>query len=586
MDPIVLSPAMPITSLRHNLCCLLADDLTRQVAKIGSGIIPPPPSPAAEPGRYAVDRPVASPLDRAVLEDLSAQLTRHVVGSSIPSRIALTLQALLGHPAAAAAAAADLLQDAEALDGDILALMLMIARQWPEMEQPARSARTMAAPATRKAVLETLLRLGELEAAADLAIFAARSDPETRARAMHTLAWLNPPPMADLVGSEQDAVLLTTDPHSMRALMNVDLPVMDKIRLGYRWLCREPESVGAHIRLAGLLAGNSPEAAAYHQAEARRLSRAMLQEPDPALPLDIAPAVRDWRRRYVLRNPQALSWQAPGRPLINLRISACGSWSFSEMLKKLSPEDEDLDFGNHCDLYRRIPALDRSRLERSRIFQIHVPLALHRLLPGRPRYVTQIRNPISRILTLFYWHYNNRHEDWVPDYYRNGITLRQWLCDHYENDLCLWFLMVSHPIPRPFEYHALRHRLQGIPAEELAEMAVDAALKNFDFVGITELFSESMFIFGLEMNCDVLPLWKHLGSSGAPKPEDVHPDIVDMIKTRHAADILFYDTMRRKFENKYSEDIDFFRRHIGSLENKKARYLADTLVNAPSSTGF
>ncbi|WP_298363922.1 hypothetical protein [Azospirillum sp.] len=577
------SSAKPVADLPYNLRCALADDLGRHVVEVGEGLALPP-SPAAAPGRYAVDRPVASPLDRPVLEELAAELAGHEAKGAIPPRVLLTLRALLGDPAGTAAAASDLVENPQTLDGEILALMLMTAQQWAEMDEPARIAMEVKAPpSARKAAVEALVHWGETKTAADLAAFAAHSDPEIRPRAAQILSWCNRPPVPTGKGCWQDIALPPIDSHTVRGLISAGLPSQDAVRLGYRWLCREPESVGAHVELAEFLALDSPEAAAYHQTEARCLSRAMLQKPNPVLSLDIDPAIRAWRLRYARENPQTLSWQTPGRPLVNLRISACGSWSFSEMLKRLSPTDNDLDFSDHSDLDRRLPALDPKRIGRGQIFQIHVPLAFHRLLPGRSRYVTQIRNPIARILSLFYWHYNNRYESWVPDYYRNGITLRRWLEDHCENDLCLWFLMTDHPIPRPFEYHGLRHRLQGIPAMELAEMALDAARRNFDFVGITELFSESMFIFGLAMKCDSLPLWNHLGSSGAPKPEDIHPEIIDMIKTRHAADILFYNAMRDEFERSHAESISFFRHHIGSLEDKQAPKLIRNLIDSQAT---
>jgi hypothetical protein len=122
--------------------------------------------------------------------------------------------------------------------------------------------------------------------------------------------------------------------------------------------------------------------------------------------------------------------------------------------------------------------------------------------------------------------YNNRHNlraDWVSDEVRTRLPLSKWLGQTSDNLAARWLL-----------------QLEGESLEEAAphDMVVNRCMeiidKRFLFVGITELFCESLFVYSVLIGAERPPLWRHLGRSFAPCPSDLSQSILEQLeyKTR------------------------------------------------------
>jgi hypothetical protein len=175
-----------------------------------------------------------------------------------------------------------------------------------------------------------------------------------------------------------------------------------------------------------------------------------------------------------------------------------------------------------------------------------------------------VRNPISRFISVYYWTYKHRHADvhWVPDIIKQGATLERYVDYYLANNLYPGGLE-----PCCYFYNSWNNR-GLIPTEfsnDILASATHVLNKYFTFVGITELYDESLFILAGYLGLKKLPLWKFFGGSGRPSLENINPRIIRKIDSITQIDKELYIHMRDFFEKEYSFEIAYFRKKIGSL---------------------
>ena len=89
--------------------------------------------------------------------------------------------------------------------------------------------------------------------------------------------------------------------------------------------------------------------------------------------------------------------------------------------------------------------------------------------------------------------------------------------------------------------------------------------KRFLFVGITELFCESLFVYSVLIGAERPPLWRHLGRSFAPCPSDLSQSILEQLEYKTRIDAAIYHAAKLRFESRYAAEIEHFRSQIKSL---------------------
>ena len=258
-------------------------------------------------------------------------------------------------------------------------------------------------------------------------------------------------------------------------------------------------------------------------------------------------------------------------------VNHSGSWSAFEAIKKVSDKPlllaDPYTFTKDDDL----PSMDTEIVSLRKDIELqgdtvpsliysHTAIPPHLALPDSMpfQYVTMLRNPISRFVSVYYWTYKHRHADvhWVPDIIKKGATLEQYV-DYF---------ISSKTYPGGFSpccyfYDAWNHF--GLIPDEISKDILASAkyvINNyFSFVGITELYDESLFILSGLLGLKKLPLWDLLTSSGRPDLHTIDPGVIRKIESITEIDNQLYCQMRDNFEKKYSIEIEYFRKRIGSL---------------------
>lgn len=257
-----------------------------------------------------------------------------------------------------------------------------------------------------------------------------------------------------------------------------------------------------------------------------------------------------------------------------------GSWSFSNAIENAIPASRYFSLEAYTylkdpnampSLHTEIDALREyfDGLDSPPAFiYSHRPVPVHLALDTAknppPSYITLLRNPVARFLSCYFWIAKHRHADvhWVSDEIKQGATLdewvdilirqRRWPPGLAPGEYLSHCWIASGLVPRciePDQAGVIRHVLDNY----------------FSFIGITELFDESLYVFSKKMALSRLPKWRLLGNSDRPNEDQIDKTTLAKIESMMEIDMQIYQHYKEKFEAEFAGEIDFFRSHIGSL---------------------
>jgi hypothetical protein len=172
--------------------------------------------------------------------------------------------------------------------------------------------------------------------------------------------------------------------------------------------------------------------------------------------------------------------------------------------------------------YRRmLRDLSPEQLERIRLLIGHFWFGLHEVLPFPAEYVTMLRDPVARILSL-YAHRTTHHglKKSLPDYLREG---RDWELDNGQT--------------RRLAGSAGDEDVRFAPATpELLERA-KANLRRVRVVGVTERFDEFVALLRLDLGWRPFAYAPRNVTANRPREQDLDPAILEALRSRNALDL-------------------------------------------------
>jgi len=89
--------------------------------------------------------------------------------------------------------------------------------------------------------------------------------------------------------------------------------------------------------------------------------------------------------------------------------------------------------------------------------------------------------------------------------------------------------------------------------------------KHFDFVGMDEYFSQSLFAICALSGLDKAPIWRDEPRVAPPSTEDLDPELITRIRDLVRIDLAVYERQRELFEKTYAGFLAEFNRTVGSL---------------------
>ncbi|MEB3212971.1 MAG: sulfotransferase family 2 domain-containing protein [Leptolyngbyaceae bacterium] len=235
--------------------------------------------------------------------------------------------------------------------------------------------------------------------------------------------------------------------------------------------------------------------------------------------------------------------------LIFLHVMKTGGTSLFRILEQNYPSQHTFHFGNQEG--RTLEDFDNLSLEtrdRLKLIHGHLEFGFHHHLSQPCRYITMLREPINRVVSLYYFLYQNpprRPPEGPP-------------CETLRDFLELGVLGVDNNQTRRIAGEISNHYPFGECTADLLDIAKEN-LSKFLFVGITEQFDESLIVLRRKLGIDKILYFPVRSNSRKPKLETVDPRDIEHIKAFNQLDIELYQFGNELLEQVIRQAGDSFR---------------------------
>lgn len=193
--------------------------------------------------------------------------------------------------------------------------------------------------------------------------------------------------------------------------------------------------------------------------------------------------------------------------------------------------------------YKGLPELLRRRII---LHAGHMPFGFHSALHDDFRYVTFLRDPVSRIVSNY--HHMKLHTHPMNKVINEeGISLKDFITDSRFQD------------GQNFMTRILSGTFSQIEVDEECYLA---ALSNIErhqvFVGIQEYFEESLALLAMELGWKKPLIFTHVNKGGLER-EGGELQLVEWIRDKNQWDVRLYEAMKKSFERKLQLNINSVR---------------------------
>ncbi|MFC1706174.1 hypothetical protein ACFL59_05025 [Planctomycetota bacterium] len=217
-----------------------------------------------------------------------------------------------------------------------------------------------------------------------------------------------------------------------------------------------------------------------------------------------------------------------------------GTTLFEILRKRFKPEEAVSAEGDvFLDLCCRSSPEDRARY---RLMRAHFGYGVYRLLPRRPVFVTMLRDPVARVISVY------KHIRRIPHHRLNREVIELGLLEFLEHPRArVRDLQVRHLAG----FRLRKEELGALCDDDLLELA-KAHLDDLAFFGLTERFDDSIRL--LSHTFDWSPIEGYEALNVAPdSPEEVDREALQAIASRNRLDLALYAHARGLFEERVAQ---------------------------------
>jgi Galactose-3-O-sulfotransferase len=189
-----------------------------------------------------------------------------------------------------------------------------------------------------------------------------------------------------------------------------------------------------------------------------------------------------------------------------------------------------LDFlPRDLDAFLRRPEQPRSRI---RVLQGHFPFGLHQHLSVPADYLTILREPVNRIISMYYWIHGN--DDHVLNTLVRSMSLRDFADSGFE-------ITANHQTSL----------ISGLPTKTDSR-ALAVAKKNLQgqitAFGLNERFDESLLLFKKRLGWNHVFYSRRNVTKNRPLSSEVPATVVEIIQKHNSLDIELYEFATQAFD--------------------------------------
>ena len=214
--------------------------------------------------------------------------------------------------------------------------------------------------------------------------------------------------------------------------------------------------------------------------------------------------------------------------IIFLHIPKTGGRSLQNiLLRKYSSDEVITDAHNRLD---EIAEWSDDRKRRIRYLQGHFIYGAHKILPQKCSYITNLRDPIDRVISHYYFIKRSTSHPLHDTVVRQDMNLEDYItsgvCDEVSNDQARLIAGVSRSSP--------------VDLDEMLKMAKDNIDSKFLVVGLLEEFNKTLVLLKRRLGLRNIFYGIRNKTVGRPLKEQIPERTLRLISERNYADIELY----------------------------------------------
>ena len=211
-----------------------------------------------------------------------------------------------------------------------------------------------------------------------------------------------------------------------------------------------------------------------------------------------------------------------------------------------------------------------SQINQLKLIQGHLKYGIHNHFHRRAKYFAIIRDPINRVLSTYYYVLSQKNNPQNLSTANNQMTIY----DFVQSGV------------NPFLINGQTQLISGktgyidnpiIESEELFSLAKENIENDFLFLGITEMFDETILILKNMLGWH-MPYYSIANrTKKKPNYDAVNPTIISFIKEHNQLDIKLYNITKTSLLNRIAKENDIFQNRINKF--KKINRLLNPLFS-------
>ena len=255
---------------------------------------------------------------------------------------------------------------------------------------------------------------------------------------------------------------------------------------------------------------------------------------------------------------------------IHLHIPKTGGTTLRDIIQRQYQAEKILMIPKLDESEDILKEVSTSQINQLKLIQGHLKYGIHNHFHRRAKYFAIIRDPINRVLSTYYYVLSQKNNPQNLSTSNNQMTIY----DYVQSGV------------NPFLINGQTQLISGktgnidnpiIKSEELFSLAKENIANDFLFLGITEMFDETILILKNMLGWH-MPYYSIANrTKKKPNYDAVNPTIISFIKEHNQLDIKLYNITKTSLLNKIVEENDIFQNRINKF--KKINKLLNPLFS-------
>ena len=244
---------------------------------------------------------------------------------------------------------------------------------------------------------------------------------------------------------------------------------------------------------------------------------------------------------------------------IHLHIPKTGGTTLRDIIQRQYRSEKILMIPKLEESENILKEVSTSQINQLKLIQGHLKYGIHNHFYRRAKYFAIIRDPINRVLSTYYYVLSQKNNPQNLSTSNNQMTIY----DFVQSGV------------NPFLINGQTQLISGktsnidnsiIESEELFSLAKENIANDFLFLGITEMFDETILILKNMLGWH-MPYYSIANrTKKKPNYDAVNPTIISFIKEHNQLDIKLYNITKTSLLNRIAEENDIFQNRINKFK--------------------